>query len=301
MVSITKGKLPRLSLLQDPSYGVPADVTFQIIEGTPGDEGEETKKVLGEVKGHKVVLAAFSEVFKNMFFGPMKESKNIISVEQTTLESFEKLFDFIYNKDINWGNLTVSEIYDVVNLADKYLVKELMDELKDQMENLTLTVGNVMDFAHTASQFSQFPDVSTALLTACAKFVKKTIKTRDEQLSFVLAQSGSGQEATAVRLMVEVQGLASPICLNCELSDCSDGQVVVGNDKFRVGLQLRVNKNTNYWGVNGGDFAETGFTVRSAANGVNGGEAVHVTYDASSVEYADVRYEGVPTFVYNCA
>ena len=54
MVSVTKGKLSQLSLLQDPSYGIPSDVTFQI-NGTKDEVVAEDKAVLGEVKGHKVI------------------------------------------------------------------------------------------------------------------------------------------------------------------------------------------------------------------------------------------------------
>ena len=118
--------------------------------------------MMGELKGHKNVLAAFSDVFRCQFFGTIKESKDVIPVKQTTLASFDKLFDFIYNKDIDWSVLTVLEMYDVANLAYKYRMPELLEEVRVQMEEVTITMDNLMEVADTATQFIQFPEVTTS-------------------------------------------------------------------------------------------------------------------------------------------
>eukprot|EP00092_Neocalanus_flemingeri_P070838 GFUD01086979.1.p1 GENE.GFUD01086979.1~~GFUD01086979.1.p1 ORF type:complete len:173 (-),score=45.80 GFUD01086979.1:133-600(-) len=154
METITKGKFARLSLLQDPAYGIPSDVTFQIIrvtiEGTA-----EIQEVLGDVTGHKVVFAAASSVFRDEFFGGLKETTDVIPVKETTYEAFEKLMFFIYSKDIDWSGVTVLEMYDVVNLAERYIMPELMDEMKKQMENVPLKNNDdLLNIAHTASEFN---------------------------------------------------------------------------------------------------------------------------------------------------
>jgi hypothetical protein len=79
MSSTTLGQM--LSSLSEPSFGIPTDVTFQIMhfcssEVVDGKENDEI--VLGEVKGHKLVLGLLSSVFKQEFFGPAKETKDII-------------------------------------------------------------------------------------------------------------------------------------------------------------------------------------------------------------------------------
>jgi len=244
MVSIAKGKLDRLSLLQDPSYGVPFDVTFQIMRINE----DEDKEVLGEVKGHKVVLAAFSEVFRDQFFGSLKETKDVIPVEETTLESFEKLIAFIYNKDIDWGALSVLEMYDVVNLVYKYRMPELREEVMVQIEEVAITMDNLMEVAHTATQFIQFPEVSNVLLQSCAKFLQNTIKTSDQKLQFAMAQTDSGQENTVLKLLVLAKDLPALVeCPNCGGLKCRDGQVVDGIDKFKIGLKLKVNEQCGFW------------------------------------------------------
>ena len=122
-----------LSSLTDPSFGIPPDVTFQIMNYNHNQEssGErEEESVEGDIKGHKVILGMFSPVFKQEFFGPAKEIKDIIPVRQTTFYAFTKMFDYIYQKNVDWEDLSVLELYDVVNLAEKYDISGLMDELK---------------------------------------------------------------------------------------------------------------------------------------------------------------------------
>ena len=156
-----------LSSLMDPSFGIPTDVTFQIMSCTPnGDPDCEKKKetVVGEVKGHKVVLGLFSPVFKTEFFGTLQETRSDIPVRETTLEAFQRMFDYIYQKEIDWSQLTVLELYDVVNLAEKYDVVGLMELMKNEMTKIPLTLECVVEVADTAVQFSQFPDISTSLL-----------------------------------------------------------------------------------------------------------------------------------------
>ena len=232
MVTITKGKTPELSLLRDPSFGVPTDVTFQIIWSNIDDDQD----VIGEVKGHKVILAAFSEVFRKMFFGPLKENKDTIPVKQTTLESFEMLFDFIYNKDIDWSDISILKMFDIINIANKYRIPTLTEEVMIQMENVKLTLQNVMEVAHTAAQFTKFPDASSHLLMTCAKFVQMKMYSERKQLQFAVDQLGTGYEVTVLQLMALVMKLPSIECSNCGQKECQNNKVV-GISSFKIGLK----------------------------------------------------------------
>ena len=80
----TYGHMPLLSSLMDPIFGIPPDVTFQIMGPTVSKDGDQVKEsLLGEVKGHKMLLGLFSPV---EFLGPVKETKDV-PVSQTSLES----------------------------------------------------------------------------------------------------------------------------------------------------------------------------------------------------------------------
>ena len=155
-----------MSSLVDPLFGIPTDVTFQILDCAQNMKSisEETDvSVLGEVKGHKLILGMFSSVFRGEFFGPAKETKDIIPVRLTTLEAFEKMFDYMYQKDIDWESLSVLELYDLLNLAEKYDMPGLMKEIKENIKSFPLKMEDVVETADTAVQFTQFPAVSDLL------------------------------------------------------------------------------------------------------------------------------------------
>jgi len=296
MSSVTKGKLIQLSVLQEPSYGIPGDVTFHIQDGMVDKENA----IPSEVKGHKAILGAFSPVFKSMFFGPMKETRDIIPIEQTTLKAFEIFIDYIYQKDIDWSKMTVLELYDIVNLAERYQMSDLMKEIKTQMEIVAITDESLMDTAHIAAQFSQFPGVSSTLLDTCARFLQKTKRTPQDRLDFATNQSGGGQEAITLHLLILVRDLP-PLeeCGNCrEPKDkCMDGKVVESRDKFTIGLKLRVNTRCGiYWGTNGGGRAGKVYTVLSKP----AFDVVSVQQEGAGAETYAYQYSGTETFCYNC-
>eukprot|EP00092_Neocalanus_flemingeri_P027985 GFUD01030382.1.p1 GENE.GFUD01030382.1~~GFUD01030382.1.p1 ORF type:complete len:299 (+),score=64.12 GFUD01030382.1:44-940(+) len=297
MVTITRGQNPQFAHLLDPSYGIPSDVTFRII-GINKNGVDEDEEVLGEVEGHKIVLGAFSRVFRDKFCGSMKGTKEVIPVKETTLEAFEKMVFYIYKKDIEWGGLSVSEMYDVVNLAEKYHLAELMDEMKTQMGNLTITVETLMEIAHTTAQFSHlFPIVSPPLLLRCAKFLQITFRTPAEKLQFATDQYGGGQEVTAMQLLVMARDLPPlPLCSNCgmDVEQCKDGQLVTATEKLTLGLKLRINKENNYWGVNSYAYAGQAFTVVSLDYSVK-------IKGAWSRCYTKIKDgSNTPLFLYNC-
>ena len=79
-----------------------------------------------------LILASFSPVFKKMFYGAMKETRDEIPVDETTGKAFNKLVDYVYQVDINCEDMSLYELFELVNLAERYDVPELMNELIGQ-------------------------------------------------------------------------------------------------------------------------------------------------------------------------
>ena len=213
------------------------------------DYDQKNEVLLGEVKCHKIVLGLFSAVFKGEFFGPAKETKDVIPVRQTTLKSFEFMVDFMYNKIIDWGNLSVEEMYDVVNLAEKYHIPALTEVVESKMNDL-LTMNNVLQVAEISEQFTQFPAVSSSLLAICAKFLRSKLTTNEQLLKFARNQSGNGQEATVLKLLFLIGDLPTlPACSNCGEMECQDGKLIWRLDGKIAGLKVAVSTQdeTNSW------------------------------------------------------
>ena len=96
MSRIIKGRLPELAgLLRDhrDGEGSPFDATFKIVEC---DEVADEEGMENEVKAHKIILASFSTVFSTMFYGPMKETREVIDVEGTTVGAFKTMIEYFY-------------------------------------------------------------------------------------------------------------------------------------------------------------------------------------------------------------
>ena len=156
------------------------------------------------------------------------------------------MFDYIYNKTIEWGNVSVLEMYYVVNLAEKYHIPGMLDVVKILMENVHLTMENVIEVADAAAQFNQFPTISSSLIQSYAKFLKTNLKTDGELLQFAISHSGSGQEATALHLLALAKNMpGNPICSNCEEENCQDKFEVACTDVSKINTRCRLTVSTD--------------------------------------------------------
>ena len=81
-------------------------------------------KVVDTIAAHKVILAVHNEYFRAIFFGTgafFKEGKDgIVVVKETTKEAFMDLLGFIYEKDIHFENKSLTDLFEILNLAQHY-------------------------------------------------------------------------------------------------------------------------------------------------------------------------------------
>jgi len=297
---IIKGRKPEHAiLLQDPAWSdIPCDVTFEIAE-EDSSLAEEGRSVKREIKAHKYILAAGSSVFTRMFYGPMKETKNVIEVKETTFEAFNKMIEYIYHVDIECSEISLQELYDIVNLSLLYDLPKLTEELKTQMENIPLSMDNLMEVASTASEFSQFEIVSDALLMSCAKFLQKKVSDPADRLEFALTQYASGNVEVAMELLALVKQLPPLVeCSNCKGKPCMNEQVVPYS-KMRVGLRMKMMEY--YPSAHTNNLCHSKGTIVSVTTVHNDGRVTvtnlrQVTYNTSWENEGDPKM----TFSYAC-
>jgi len=215
---------------------LPYDITFEII----GNERCKGRKM----KAHKSILAVISPVFKRMFYGAMKETRDVIPVGQTTADAFEKLIDFFYHVDIDYKSMTVLELFDMVNLAEQYDVPKLMQELIVGLTMVPLTMQNFMEVANIASKFSQFENASSALLLHCAKYFHEKVTEREK---FMVAQHREGHGMVALELLSLAESMPPVVCDNCHEKDCLMG-MEVPPEKLFTGQHVKANRLCHgYW------------------------------------------------------
>jgi len=156
---------------------LPPDVTFRVME---------SEAVLGELKAHKYFLASVSTVFRKQFFGKLAEEKDIIDIKETTYDAFKFLLNYIYNgsSDVNEGERGLEDIFEIINLAEKYDMKTLSNEILEQLDEMKIEEANVLDVSRTALEFKHFESISNLLITKCSDFLKLILKTDDDLADF---------------------------------------------------------------------------------------------------------------------
>jgi len=166
-----------------------------------------------------------------MFYGPLKETREIIPVKQTT---FDRLIKYFYQVKIYVDCFSVSEIFELLNLAERYDVAKLKIELKKMLQLFQVTRENLMETASIACQFSMFEDSSSALLLNCAKFLYKNITSPKEIVEFTVDQHAKGLGEVHLKLF----GLIKNFSGNCgEPQPCLKGHRVAHHD-LRKGLKV---------------------------------------------------------------
>jgi len=188
-----------------------------------------------------------------MFYGAMKETRDVIPVEQTTADAFQKMIDFFYRVDIDYKNMTVPELFDIVNLAEQYDVPKLMQELIVGLTKVPLAMKNFMEVANIAFKFSQFEDASSALFLHCAKYFHENVTEPREQVKYMVTQHSEGHGMVALKLLSLAESMP-PVagCENCHEKDCLVGMEVEPKKLFR-GQHVMANKDCGAYWIKGKD------------------------------------------------
>lgn len=114
--------------------------------------------LVGETKipAHKNLLAAASDVFKRMFYGPLKETENV-RIDGVNETAFKEFLQFFYIENVK---LTAEHIGDVMDLGHKYNVakcSELCVEfLKDTLTDENICIGLSLATIYDQNELKDF-------------------------------------------------------------------------------------------------------------------------------------------------
>ena len=156
-----------------PDSALPPDVFFLIEDVESGGEG----KTIG---AHRLFLAGVSPVFKGMFFGPMKETAEVVEVKETTPDAFDTMIKYIYHPPtgdaFNLNHIRCPQkLFELLALANKYQILDLATMTSDALGSLTITRENMIFTATVAKNYKRvFENVSTKLSMKCLKFLFDT-------------------------------------------------------------------------------------------------------------------------------
>ena len=161
-----------------PDSDLPPDVAF-LVKGGEDEGGEGQSRT---IRAHRLFLSGVSPVFKGMFFGPMKDTAEVIEVKETTPEAFDTMINYIYNPPdgdpFNLNHIRCPQkLFELLTLANKYQVLNLAAIASDTLGNLAITRENMIFTATVAKNYKgTFDDLSTKLLMKCLKFLLDTTR-----------------------------------------------------------------------------------------------------------------------------
>jgi len=223
-----------LPALLNPDFGIPTDVTFQVLN--PAEDGSQPI----EVKAHRLILGFLSPVFRRQFFGLALDTQAVIPVKGTTKKAFETMVDFIYGKNIIWEEMSLKELFDVVNMAEMYIIPELMENVKKPIATFDLSEDNLIEAAAMAEGFEHFKETSDTLLSRCQGFLKDRIRTVQDAAEFAAKHASTEFENVAFKLLASLRNMnTSQECPNCGNFPCMEGTWVTDFETLFVGCLLR--------------------------------------------------------------
>ena len=117
------------------------EVHFLAIGENEGNEND-SRKLIG---AHKVLLAGVSPVFRGMLFGSLKETREVIELQDTTHEAFHTMIKYLYNPQSSIFNLDhiscAQKLFELLNLATRYEISSLASMTAHALRNLGITLS----------------------------------------------------------------------------------------------------------------------------------------------------------------
>ena len=273
-----------LSTLLTSSSPIPGDIKFKVVDKEDG--------LVTTLEAHKIILALHSDHFKNAFFGSgvkfKEEEEGIMVIKETTRAAFEDFVGFYYEKDIELEKKSLRELYEILNLAERYQVAELKERVSDHIKSFPLSIDNVVEVAAAATQdFSHFEKTSEALYASCVAIVETKLTDLQSVVNFI---QRNGEEATVMKLLKE---LKNP-CSNCQQRPCLKGSTISANDLIVPGVKVENN-------FVGGWAPSKAMVVVSRSGGIVTLRLKSETNSVSDLYQSNIvdRY-GVPVLQYAC-
>jgi len=221
------------------------DIYFRVIEEVIVNGIPQKKTEL--IGAHKFVLAMLSDVFKTMFFGPMRDENEEIDINGTTIEAFKEFLNILYSLHTSSFETSVIEVkplFEILDLCKRYMVLSAVTLIEAKISSTefeTLEPESVITAAIVANKYKElvgFETISGTFLQCCSAFLNQSFTTVHQVRQF-LARVETRFSDEIVALMVRLLALTD--CSNCKAPSCLHGcQVTEKNivDGVRVKVWL---------------------------------------------------------------
>ena len=211
-----------LPTLLSTSSAIPTDITFKVVD--------KEDQVVANLEAHKMIVALHSDHFRNALYGSgvnfKEDREGIMVIKETTKDAFEDFLGFLYEKKIDFKSKNLGELFEILNLAERYQVRELNDMTVEVFKNIPIAMDNVVDMAATAEEFSHFDAMSKAVYSRCVAFIEGQFTNAQSVIEFIQRNE---DKATVIKLVNDVKIV---------MDDTKTPRLA----KFKTDLQRMVNK-----------------------------------------------------------
>jgi len=151
------------------------DIYFRVIEEVPVNGILKKKTEL--VGAHKFVLAMLSDVFKTMFFGPMRNENEEIDITGTTIEAFKEFLKILYSLHTSSCETSVIEVkplFEILNLCKRYMVQPAVTLIEASILSTEFNTSEPESIIHAVvvandyKELEGFETISEKLLQNCS-------------------------------------------------------------------------------------------------------------------------------------
>ena len=95
------------------------------------------------------------------------------------------MFDFIYHRAINTDSFKVADIFEVINLAKRYMIQKLEDDSMENLNKFKVTKENLIEVAKTAKDYEKFENASEILMNNCSKTLDGELQDQATTFEFI--------------------------------------------------------------------------------------------------------------------
>eukprot|EP00092_Neocalanus_flemingeri_P015564 GFUD01016847.1.p1 GENE.GFUD01016847.1~~GFUD01016847.1.p1 ORF type:complete len:299 (-),score=63.36 GFUD01016847.1:101-934(-) len=215
-----------VATIRDISPNPTCDVSFTFVDQTTGETST--------LSAHKLVLACGSPVFMTQFYGPIREKKDCIPIEDSCFDTFKVFLDILYNKKVLLKDMDFQVLGELFYLANKYFLDMLKDSIVQEVLSRKIVTEQVLEVAKVAEANVHLEKFSDALYQICNSFLSDNAESAMEICDN--EEVGEENSFTIHRMLARVNRTKkstpppAPGCDNCKHGPCLNEEMLTINN-----------------------------------------------------------------------
>ena len=109
------------------------------------------------------------------FYGPMREQRDSIPVEDSSVEAFQFILNIFYNKKVLLKGVTYQLLGELFYLSEKYHLNKFQEAILIEVSSRKIVPENLLEAAKVAESNYHLEKFSSCLHQICSQFVNDDV------------------------------------------------------------------------------------------------------------------------------